>query len=677
MTGEDVPLGAGKRLGSLFSGIGGFELAWQRNGGEIAWMCEIDKKARQVLEARFPGVPIYEDVEQLDPAEVKAVDVLSGGSPCQGFSIAGARTGMLHGESRLFADYVRILEGLIPRGLRWAVWENVPGVLSIKDKETGERTFEHVIGALVGADGPVRLDPKRKWNFGVVAGPGRSVAWRVVDSRHFGVPQRRRRVYAAIAVGDTDGGRAGRAVLALPEGLRRDPPACVTKGEATSRGARGRAGEAGGGVVGALTSRMQGSSGWAPYNEAEHIIPDEVGTLTTAFGSKNYSNIQEVVSGSILPDVPGTPITPEVSGTVTSKWAKGSGGPAGSSTEVSNLVGQWWDGEQDAATLTSTSDSQRMPDKDRLQAVLDPQAFNLMPESGQGADLVAIPTDHSPAFVSTYPADRGVRVVEVVDDGDATFRKLAHGHYVEDDDSSTVAARDHKADTDLIVPAGKNRGVLGAFRKSRRAQSSTDAETWVEDGDANTLNVFDVGDTRTTHAVLEAIPIQDTREVEKRQNGIGVGQPGDPSYTLDTASRQGVAHAVDVDSLTPWPEMGEAMRVYGDSGASPALKRSSPNILESQGVSYDGYNQSLEVGTHRSLRTGRDSSDFVADAATLQYGVRRLTPVECERLQAFPDGWTEPSGSDSARYKTLGNAITVNVAQWLFGRVLEVDRAGS
>ena len=100
------------KLGGLFSGIGGFEEGWRRNGGEVAWMCEVDRKARQVLEARFPGVPIYPDVTELDPAEVEPVDVLTGGSPCQGFSMAGARTGLEHGESRLFADHVRIMDGL-------------------------------------------------------------------------------------------------------------------------------------------------------------------------------------------------------------------------------------------------------------------------------------------------------------------------------------------------------------------------------------------------------------------------------------------------------------------------------------------------------------------------------------------------------------------------------------
>jgi DNA (cytosine-5)-methyltransferase 1 len=53
------------------------------------------------------------------------------------------------------------------------------------------------------------------------------------------------------------------------------------------------------------------------------------------------------------------------------------------------------------------------------------------------------------------------------------------------------------------------------------------------------------------------------------------------------------------------------------------------------------------------------------------FGVRRLTPVECERLQSFPDGWTEPAGSDSARYKAMGNAVTVNTVRWVLGRMLE------
>lgn len=82
--------------------------------------------------------------------------------------------------------------------------------------------------------------------------------------------------------------------------------------------------------------------------------------------------------------------------------------------------------------------------------------------------------------------------------------------------------------------------------------------------------------------------------------------------------------------------------------------------------------QRLEPGPARTLHTGGNAGVLEADPTTATYGVRRLTPVECERLQAFPDGWTEPAGSDSARYKALGNAVTVTVPHWLFGRIMEV-----
>lgn len=269
--------GAGMKLGGLFSGIGGFELAWTRLGGEVARMCEWDKNARKVLEARFPGVPIYPDVRDLDPAEVEEVDVLTGGSPCQGFSMAGTRAGLEHGESRLFADYIRIMDGLAERGLKWALWENVPGVLSIEDDD-GNRTFEHVVAALAGGTVPVRLEPDRRWGAGLAAGRGRAVAWRVLDSRYFGVAQRRRRVFACVAFGGACEDRAGRALLAVAEGVRGDSAAGVEAWQ-------GAAGGVAAGVRGAgVAYGMIGASGQEgamvetqPALTASHGQPGNVG----------------------------------------------------------------------------------------------------------------------------------------------------------------------------------------------------------------------------------------------------------------------------------------------------------------------------------------------------------------------------------------------------------------
>jgi len=124
-------------------------------------------------------------------------------------------------------------------------------------------------------------------------------------------------------------------------------------------------------------------------------------------------------------------------------------------------------------------------------------------------------------------------------------------------------------------------------------------------------------------------PIDDARELEKHQNGTGIGEEGAPACTLDRQQSPAVVKVVE--SLTPWPEMGEAMRIYGTNGPSPIVKQHQMNIL----------NQSQ---------------------------VRRLTPTECERLQGFPDGWTEGQ-ADSHRYKQMGNAVAVPVVQWLIDRI--------
>jgi site-specific DNA-cytosine methylase len=91
----------------------------------------------------------------------------------------------------------------------------------------------------------------------------------------------------------------------------------------------------------------------------------------------------------------------------------------------------------------------------------------------------------------------------------------------------------------------------------------------------------------------------------------------------------------------------------------------------SAGNSENAYSMGEEQGIAPPIRAGDSGSVRAPTIGPVDYGVRRLTPVECERLQAFPDGWTEPAVSDSARYKALGNAVTVNTVRWVLGRMLE------
>lgn len=173
-------------FGSLFAGVGGFDLGLERAGMAVKWQVEIDGFCQQVLAEHWPGVKRYEDVREVGKHNLEPIDLLCGGFPCQGLSVAGKRRGLADERSGLFWDLVRIASELHPA---WLVLENVPGLLSSQ----GGRDMGAVIGGLEDA--------------------GYSIAWRILDSQWFGVAQRRRRVFF---VCHSDAGRAA-AVLFEPE----------------------------------------------------------------------------------------------------------------------------------------------------------------------------------------------------------------------------------------------------------------------------------------------------------------------------------------------------------------------------------------------------------------------------------------------------------------------------
>jgi len=159
--------------GSLFSGIGGFDLAFDRAGFSPAWQVEIDPTCQNILARHWPGVERHGDITTVDPASLGAVDAIVGGSPCQNLSMAGSRQGLAGPESRLFFEFVRIADSQ-PRAV--VCWENVPGVFSVN----GGRDFATVLGEFTGVTPEV---PPGGWrNSGVAWGPKRVAA--------YGVPQR-------------------------------------------------------------------------------------------------------------------------------------------------------------------------------------------------------------------------------------------------------------------------------------------------------------------------------------------------------------------------------------------------------------------------------------------------------------------------------------------------------
>ena len=117
------------KIGSLFSGYGGLDLAvMNTTGAEMAWHCEWEDAPSAILDKHFPGVPNYRDVTKVDFTQVEPVDILTGGFPCQDLSLAGKREGLKDGtRSGLWSEFARAIETLKPR---LVVIENVRGLLS-------------------------------------------------------------------------------------------------------------------------------------------------------------------------------------------------------------------------------------------------------------------------------------------------------------------------------------------------------------------------------------------------------------------------------------------------------------------------------------------------------------------------------------------------------------------
>lgn len=193
-------------VGSLFSGVGGLDLGFERQGFSISWACDKERSCRKILAKHFPNATIYEDVRTIDPDKASPVDVVIGGFPCQDLSTGGQRKGLAGERSGLFYEFIRIVRDM-PTRPSFVVVENVPGMLT----SSNGRDFGIVLNEMV-----------KQWS-------PKSIAWRTLDSRFFGVPQRRERVFV---VADLRGERAAE-ILDLNTDMRGDTRARTTNGKNT------------------------------------------------------------------------------------------------------------------------------------------------------------------------------------------------------------------------------------------------------------------------------------------------------------------------------------------------------------------------------------------------------------------------------------------------------------
>jgi DNA (cytosine-5)-methyltransferase 1 len=477
---------------SVCSGMEAASVAWEPLGFKPVGFSEIEPFPCAILKHRFPNTPNYGSLTEYQswPIEPGAIDLLVGGTPCQSFSVAGLRKGLTDPRGNLALTFLGLADKLKPR---WIVWENVPGVLS----SGGGRDFGSFLGALVEL--------------------GYGFAYRVLDAQHFGVPQRRRRVFVVACLGDW---RAAAEVLSLAEGLS-----------------------------GYLATRGQKRKGAAA-------------DASIGVGADSSNPLMFKIRG-------GSPVeTGEQGGT------------------PGKAAGKGYLGQEDKAFTVATTQDQWL-----AQAIPINTMAALRPES----------------------SDQNRQTFGVGQPGDPQFTISAnHCHAV---------------------------GQPTPFRKSKRAASITDDETWVPADASNTLNNFDLGDTRTTHAIVEPVHMM-------------------PSSVAPTVTSSG----------PPYSRTGNE-RVEAEALA----------------ISFQPGNLRRQAGADPSTTTFPtikcDAGDQSPHVAIPPMAVRRLTPVECERLQGFPDNWSriswkgkpEEQCPDGPRYKACGNSMAVPVMRWIGERIAAVD----
>ena len=642
---------------SVCSGIEAATMAWHDLGWKPAGFSEIEPFPSAVLAHHYPDVTNFGDMTKFKEWNLDTVNLLVGGTPCQSFSVAGLRKGLEDPRGNLALTYCGILDHFRPK---WFVWENVPGVLS----SGGGRDFGSFLGA--------------------VAELGYGFAYRVLDAQYFGVAQRRKRVFVVGCFGDW---QSAAKVLFEPESLRRDSP--------PSRDARKE-------IAATITARFGNSR-----NNHEELAPiwpaNTASTLNASFGNKLGLENQHINSGAPLfvPTVyethPADSRVKEMGNvcqTVTSSW--GTGGGNTPFVQVFNITfcdsnGTRKDRKNGGLYVNETDTSNTLTRAGVGTNIVQPLAADIYNQSlsdvsqtvRQGVDI-----DHIGGVLQDKPTAYGFL---------PTQGSKAHGIGFEEEQAPTLRAGCDSYGL-LQTPIG--------FHVNARPD-----EMKFEDDLSGTMTKSQIP------GVLETYSIQGSmigRSDEAGPQGNGINK--DVSFTLNTTDRHAVAHPIvlmdqggSVMNVLEDGTVGTLRReTHGhepsivtayafDSLASNSMKSKNPisgcNQVEiSKAIDNKGVNPTCNQGGNAvvapTLTASNDPSrspqstevtNQVAAVYATTMAVRRLTPVECERLQGFPDNYTnipwrkKPESPDGPRYKALGNSMAVPVMEWIGKRIQQVE----
>lgn len=271
--------------GSLFSGVGGFDLGCDKAGWKCEWQVEWDEKARNVLDYHWPDTQKYGDICGISGKDLTPVDVITFGFPCQDLSTAGKRAGIDGERSGLFFEATRVISemrhttgGKFPRIV---IAENVRGLLSSDGGKAMGRCLNEM--AIIGA-----VD----------------IEWRILDAQYFGVPQRRRRVFIVASFNPRTTG--SREILSNKESLSRNIAEVLETGQDTTTTAI------------RLSKTSSRTAAYVKARRAQNVDDFETWETDRPAPTLNaFDNLNET-RATIL-------AIPQTTGTITRNWSKGPG----------------------------------------------------------------------------------------------------------------------------------------------------------------------------------------------------------------------------------------------------------------------------------------------------------------------------------------------------------------
>ena len=668
-------------LGSLFDGIGGFPYAASFYGIRPLWASEIVPECVSVTKKHFPDMEHVGDITKLHGGKLPPVDIITFGSPCQDLSVAsGKRLGLAGERSGLFLEAVRIIremqEATNGEYPKFALWENVPGALS----SSSRRDFKAVLEAFTDAEVP--MPGSGRWaNAGMVRGRGVDLAWCVYDAQYFGTAQRRRRIFL---IADFRGERSGE-ILFVPKSLSGYFAAGGTPRQGPAAYAQSGAGTAGAGIDG--------------YNA--QLTGHVAATLGTNCGMSTGRN------GVIeMPDGMGAAV-PAISMRIRCGCEGGGKGPL---LQI-----------EKSGTLATGNDQYLFAPKNAVEILNDQGGDSLSVEKGGVSPTLRSQT-HGNLPITAYAiqgsmigrADGNGPQGDGINENVSFTLNTIDRHAVcmatgQDEQPPTVAAgfdlqqitsKTNRSTLKPVQPTLCGAGsphVVTAPLCMATGQSNAEimeekSPTLVAGHEQPIVTHPQIAGTLCASGAGLSRPAGQGNELDfcvvsagfKHKAGSQSGSIGFQEETAPTllAGQQsavmkayviGAYHSGGMLSDNPQSGFYEAdtSRTLDLNGGNPCCNQGGMAVVEGA----DGP-EAAAVDCRNLRETDEVSGTLLAKAASGGYSlnyqnpvrtglcVRRLTPTEAERLQGYPDGWTETGAdgraiSDTKRYQMLGNSVAV------------------